>query len=170
MDPLYVGDVVFGGDGGAHALAHLLGRADRGEQRDVAAHAPLARLALAGVYAPRLELDRRLLPRLVGQEPVDRLPAPFGGLQRDEYAVALGEHVGPADAARGRRLQVGGDERAFLLDRRHGHIAETFTPLTSKKSRAVWRNDARAARAASHRNTSAVRRLRLGMPSISSAG
>ena len=53
---------------------------------------------------------------------------------------------------------------------RHGHIADTLHPLTSAKSRAVWRNETRAARRASHRNTSEVRRLRLGIPSISSAG
>ena len=130
VDPLYVGDVVVGGDGGAHAGAHLVRRADGGEQRDVAAHAPLALLALAGVDAPRLELDRRFLAGLVGQEAVDRLLAPLGRLQRDEYAVALGEHVGLADAARGRRFQVGGDERPLLLDgppgahRRHAASAD----------------------------------------------
>lgn len=53
---------------------------------------------------------------------------------------------------------------------RQAHIADTLTPLTSRKSRAVRRNDTRAARATSQRNTSEVSLRRLGMPSISSVG
>ena len=53
---------------------------------------------------------------------------------------------------------------------RHAHIADTRAPLTPANSRAVWRNDTRAARDTSQRNTSEVSLRRLGIPSISSAG